>query len=460
MDRLIKNSLSAARRGGAGPCVSENLMAAYLEKSLTPEERSAVETHIADCAACQGVLALALKLQSENDSVPLQALSTGSKKRLFHLSIPIPALGALLLCIAIGALFFRWPHRPPEASREQQVAELRSPVQRTSQPTARVATNSEALEEARVGVPVNEMKAREVQPEHKSTAPTVAQSALPYRSDGLDAIEENSGAEILSKKKAESLGPGVVGTIASTPGNVPKELSAARAEVTTRSLTVPTSPGMAALPAVAAPGNGNNLPSKEAESAGSIVSDKILGLRSQSADTPFADHRKETTIPTTVASELKPKALPVGGAVGGAGKDLQANEAAGKSESSTSDQPKEAVVLARTQQPFVRPHLYAASNRIATSLYETENVESSLQFAIKNLGLNLKTAGSRKIGDRVFYKHLGFSIDGQCVKHAEDPVVSVTVNDPEYKAISEKYPEITSILPAAIYWESKNYLLK
>ena len=51
-------------------------------------------------------------------------------------------------------------------------------------------------------------------------------------------------------------------------------------------------------------------------------------------------------------------------------------------------------------------------------MYETESVESSLRFAIKNLGSKLKTAESRKIEDRVFYKNLGYWIDQQCTEHA------------------------------------------
>jgi hypothetical protein len=439
--------------------MSENLMAAYLERSLTSAEMSAVESHVAGCTSCQEVLALALKLQSENATVPLQALSTPSKKRLFHFSIPIPAIGALLVCIALGALFFRWPHQAPVSDKLEQVAELRAPVEPTAQPPAPVTAGPDVLKKARVGAPVDKMDLREAQTEDKATASPGTQSALLYRSDELDSIEGNSKEKTLSKKEEDHAGSVLAGSSAALPFQAASEIPPGRGEKDAGPRSVPALLPMAAVPAGAVSGKGNNLPPTEAESARPIVADQTASLLSQSVDAPLNGRGEAATVPPTVPAAPKPAALQAGGASGGE-KGLPAKEELGKPESSTSDQSAEAIVLARTQQPFVRPPLYAASNRIATSLYQTESVESSLQFAIKNLSANRKTAKSKKIGDRVFYKHMGFSIDGHCIEHAENPIVSVTADDPEYKTILEKYPEIISILPAAIYWESKNYLLR
>jgi hypothetical protein len=460
MDRLIRKSLSAQARRSSEPCVNENLMAAYLERRLTPEEQRTVESHVADCPSCQEVLALALRLQSEEDSASPQASSTRSKKVLFNLSIPIPALGALLICIVIGALFFRWPHPKREtAVKEQPVAELHSPAQPAAQPPYPAATSSDASKEVRMEALIDEMRTKEARAENKTTIPPVAQSAASPRFDGLDSIKGISREKIPQKNAAGSPAPVLAGTVTTAPAQAANEPSTARDEVGTASRAVPTALAMTALPAGGGAGAENDLQAKKAESAGPKAIDTGSVLLSQSADTTTTGRGEAATVPPTVPSSLTTAALQTG-AVSGGEQNLQGKMAAGKPEHSTPEQPAEAIVLARTQQPVTRPHLYAASNRIATSLYETESVETSLQFAIKNLSANLKKAESRKIGDRVFYKHRGFSIDGQCAKHAENPIVSITVQDPEYKSILEKYPEIISILPAAIYWDAKIYLLK
>ena len=98
IDGLIRKSLSAGVRRTPDHYVSENLMAAYLEASLSPQEMSAFEAHVSDCAICQEVLAVYMKLQPhEADGLPNEALP--EKKTLFRFSLPIPvAWGAAGLC--------------------------------------------------------------------------------------------------------------------------------------------------------------------------------------------------------------------------------------------------------------------------------------------------------------------------------------------------------------------------
>jgi len=121
---------------------------------------------------------------------------------------------------------------------------------------------------------------------------------------------------------------------------------------------------------------------------------------------------------------------------------------------------RDAVVSIRTQQPLHRPPIYAAQNRIATSLYTTSSVESTLRFAIKNLGTNIKSAESKAIADRVFFKNLGYWIDKQCTEHPDSEIVELASEAPEYTTILTHYKDLKGILPVLVYWEGKTLLLR
>lgn len=131
MDDLIRKELSAVLREARGQsCPDENLMAAYLEASLSPGETAQLESHLSSCAACQEVLALALKLQAP-DAPAARPARAVSWRRLFRLAIPIPALGAGLAAAFVIALFFTWDRwfddSSPELQKDQAIATLRSP---------------------------------------------------------------------------------------------------------------------------------------------------------------------------------------------------------------------------------------------------------------------------------------------------------------------------------------------
>jgi hypothetical protein len=78
---------------------------------------------------------------------------------------------------------------------------------------------------------------------------------------------------------------------------------------------------------------------------------------------------------------------------------------------------------------------------------------------IKSLDSKSKSAEMKTIGDKVFYKNLGYWIDKQCAENSGDPIVEVKSADPDFALLIQKYPDMKKILPAIIHWEKKNYLL-
>ena len=429
IDGLIRKSLSAGVRRAPDHYVDENLMAAYLEASLSPQEMSAFEAHVSDCAACQELLAVYMKLQPhKDDDLPNGALS--DKKTLFRFSIPIPALGVLLVCVVIAAVFFRFQNKTPESTGKDQVAELQAPVQ---QPEAQFAEPREKLSQAVSS------------PAPRTAAPSIAQT----------------GAARMEKQGTS------VGSI---------DMPAARldklAEAIPSRLSPPAPvPVSASIAAGVLPAADSILESEQKKEQGAAVS---TGTNEWKAATALSDSKAKAETKAGVPAALhdKPSEAALYEALSAApaavpepskanmlsaadrnpeskpGKDGSAAAPSGADE-------RDAVVSIRTQQPLSRPRIYAVQNRIATSLYTTSSVESTLRFAIKNLDSDIKSAESKAIADRVYIKNSGYWIDKQCTEHADSEIVELAPEAPEYKAILAQYPGLKAIFPVIVYWQGR-----
>jgi hypothetical protein len=128
VDDLIRKTLSANVRESLEPCANENLMAAYLEASLTPQEMTEFESHVSNCAACREVLALSMKMEPKSVAESPAAVA-GSRKTLFRFSIPVPVLGALILAVILIPVIIRMINSPKERATPTQIAEVRFPAQ-------------------------------------------------------------------------------------------------------------------------------------------------------------------------------------------------------------------------------------------------------------------------------------------------------------------------------------------
>jgi len=106
VDGWIQKMLSERLRGPSERCPDDSTAAAYLEAGLTRRERAAFEAHVSECRACQEVLALSLRLQDP-----------AGKRILFRVSVPIPALAALIIAVVLSAVLFRILSRPPAAQQ-------------------------------------------------------------------------------------------------------------------------------------------------------------------------------------------------------------------------------------------------------------------------------------------------------------------------------------------------------
>jgi hypothetical protein len=126
IDGAIKKALGRRTSGAASSCPDENLLAAYLEHSLSDQEKSRLESHVSDCASCREVLALVMKTAAEELMPVGEIRSWREKKLFFRFSAPLAAAAALVLGIGMATLFLLTRElRKPERT---EVAQHTSPA--------------------------------------------------------------------------------------------------------------------------------------------------------------------------------------------------------------------------------------------------------------------------------------------------------------------------------------------
>lgn len=394
IDRLIRDSLSADARSHESFCLDENLMTAYLESRLTSRETGEFEAHVADCEKCQRIMAMSIQLQAREDKDLDSKIPAPSRKTIFRISIPIPAIGALIVIAISASLFFRIPNHTDKVAVEKSAA-LR-PQMAPAVPDPAMAPPME-LQKAPPESVIHENKTKaEVFGREANQLPSAVGTPL---AESWSPSGPNSGAGMDLQKNTDNSAAGSTLPAASPPPppGVADALSATRKE----------------LPAI--------------------------------------------PLETSPIKTMADSSVPLLSAAAGADNYVQAKHDEGAVASAVQDESSGAVLPARTQQPFARPGIYAASNRIATSMYETGSLESTLRFVIRNLNSNLTAAESKSIGGKVFYKNLGYWVDTQCTEHVEDPIVEIKPAAPEYISIQQKYMGLQP--PAIIYWDNRNYVL-
>jgi hypothetical protein len=111
---LIRRGLSSAGgTGAAGECPEPEVLAAYYDRALEPEEAARAEAHFSDCASCRSQLAALVRSDVTERKPRGFAWLWG-----WRLLVPAAALGVTVLAVWIAV---RTPLHPP-----QQVAEVKA----------------------------------------------------------------------------------------------------------------------------------------------------------------------------------------------------------------------------------------------------------------------------------------------------------------------------------------------
>jgi hypothetical protein len=146
-DRLLART---ERHDAAPPghCPDAGVLAAYLDSTLAPAERSAVEAHAADCARCALQLATIARLEDESGH-PQHAVRRWRPRWTWV----VPAAAAVLVAGIYVALPGRAPSPAAPPPAEQAADRVASDEQGGAAPLAAAPSEGQLARRARAGTP-------------------------------------------------------------------------------------------------------------------------------------------------------------------------------------------------------------------------------------------------------------------------------------------------------------------
>ena len=136
-------------------CPAETNIAAYLDGSVTDQRRGRIESHLAKCAYCCGVVADVIKLQRTSlPDVPVGlvrsaiAFGSGKSRRWRWIFVPVAATAGAVLALVV-TLDFRGPEQLPLSAPSAPAAPLiarsePAPAPALRRPTGDLVRNSTA----------------------------------------------------------------------------------------------------------------------------------------------------------------------------------------------------------------------------------------------------------------------------------------------------------------------------
>jgi hypothetical protein len=198
LPKIVQRGLRGTARPEVHP--DPDLLTAFAEKSLNERERIHVLKHLAGCADCREVLALAMP--------EIEPAPSPSKERSFWLTWPVMRWGALAACVVVvgaaitlhydrqASLGEKAPAAPPTA-----VVESNAPKQSGAQLATQIAPASPVLSDRDfAGAAGNLTKQAEKKSLNAGMVP--ARTAVPT-SQALDASADHPAAPMPAAKPAE-----------------------------------------------------------------------------------------------------------------------------------------------------------------------------------------------------------------------------------------------------------------
>jgi hypothetical protein len=127
IDSAIRKALGRRTAGAASSCPDENLLAAYLERSLSDQERLHLEGHFSDCASCRELLALSMRVAADEPGPMEDSMRSSQERKLFsHSRVPLAVVAVLVLGIGTALIFLLTGEF--RKAEHVEVAEQRAPA--------------------------------------------------------------------------------------------------------------------------------------------------------------------------------------------------------------------------------------------------------------------------------------------------------------------------------------------
>jgi hypothetical protein len=126
IDRLLRHSLNAPVPETTASCLDPETLAAWAEGGLSGRELEMAQSHVADCARCQNILAVLVHGAREVTTVPVKTpWAAQGRTRWLAWVVPLTAAAA---AVTIWVAVPRGPAREqPSASGQTQLADRKAP---------------------------------------------------------------------------------------------------------------------------------------------------------------------------------------------------------------------------------------------------------------------------------------------------------------------------------------------
>lgn len=130
IEKLIGDRLRAQLKAGGADCPEAEMLAAFVERTLTRGERESLQLHLADCARCQEQVAELVRLSEAEEPARVQVLAPVPARKIawFRWALAAPALVALV----VAGLWYTGEFRPLLKQQEQPA--LKAPPAPATQP--------------------------------------------------------------------------------------------------------------------------------------------------------------------------------------------------------------------------------------------------------------------------------------------------------------------------------------
>jgi len=155
MEKLVWRGLRANLKPGSSSCPDAEILAAYIDRTLSTRERADCEGHLASCAHCQEHVAALVRL-SEVDA-PFQVRAAAAPARAVRISwFRLAYAGPVLAAALVAGVYFMGPFRPIIQQTPENNHPARPPITPSSPPPQKygqVEDKPSSATERRAGQP-------------------------------------------------------------------------------------------------------------------------------------------------------------------------------------------------------------------------------------------------------------------------------------------------------------------